>query len=193
MTKNNHRHSHLHSPSKHPRHSRMILAGFNRLCRPGNVLSRGRELKLIILHTYTLLFLILTLTLMSCSQNQTPPTKQITICPTNGEWCESTINKNTIAILLPKKIPYLKPFPVQVKIQTKNKTDIQKIQLQFSMQGMEMGMNQFNLKQQDNNKQFWQKNVVLPVCIAGRKDWLIEIFIKSNKATHKSNFLITIE
>jgi len=179
MTKNNHRHSRLFLFSKYPRHSRMPSAGI-------------QEFNLINKITITVIFSLILIVLSSCSQNKEPPVKQITICPTNGEWCESTTEKNNIAILFPKKIPYLKLFPVQVKVKNKD-TDIQKIQLQFSMQGMEMGTNSVTLKQHETNKNQWKSNIVLPICTSARKDWLINSIIKTDKNNFNAYFLISIE
>ena len=144
------------------------------------------------LKTLIVLFYLTLIILFSCSENKTPSSNKITICPTNGNWCESPFNQHKIAIRFPKKIPYLTKFPVQVRIKNKNKINIQQLQIQFSMQGMQMGINRFNLKpklnQEDSNTQFWQAEVVLPVCVSGRKDWLVEL--KVNEFTHF--FSITI-
>ncbi len=49
-----------------------------------------------------------------------------------------------------------------------------------------MGMNRFNFKQ---SKNYWVTQVVLPICITGRKDWLVQISTDNSKF----NLLITIE
>lgn len=119
--------------------------------------------------------------------------KQITPCLYNGMWCKS-INQQQIAILFPKQITYLTPFPIQVRSQ--NKGRIQQMQLQFSMRGMQMATNRFTLNQRKDNKHgkdtFWQTEVVLSRCISDRKDWLVELVVKTKNKVETSNFMITV-
>ncbi len=139
------------------------------------------------------LLILTTLNIQSCTENNTPSKYntpiQITTCPNNGTWCKSTHNKQQIEILFPKIIPYLKPFEVKVKLNKKNQKKIKPRQIQFSMQGMQMGKNRFIFKQSEK-KLVWTSQVVLPVCVAGLKEWLVEVKIEDEK---KYNFLITIE
>ncbi len=137
------------------------------------------------------LLILTTLNIQSCSEENTTSKNntpiQITTCPNNGTWCKSTHNNQQIEILFPKTIPYLKPFEVKVKLNKNNQTKIKPRQIQFSMQGMQMGMNRFNFKR-SRTKQYWVSQVVLPVCVTGRKDWLVQISTDNSKF----NLLITI-
>ncbi len=139
------------------------------------------------------LLILTTLNIQSCSE-ENPTAKsnspiQITTCPNNGTWCKSTHNKQQIEILFPKKIPYLKPFQVKVKLNKNNQTKIQPRKIQFSMQGMQMGTNRFIFKQ-SKQKSVWISQVVLPVCVSGRHDWLVNVETNKN---NKFSFLISIE
>jgi len=62
------------------------------------------------------------------------------------------------------------------------------------MQGMQMGMNQFKLLlQQDTSRdEIWKTNVVLPICVSGRKDWLVKLIIKTKNKINDYYFLMTI-
>ena len=152
----------------------------------------------------TFISALISIILLSCTDDKTTsnkknPEKQITNCPINGSWCESTSTENQqkIAILFPTKIPYLKPFPIQVRIQNKDNIKPQEITIQFSMQNMQMGVNRFNLKlkqkQEDSNAQLWETEVVLPVCMSGRNDWLVELENKTKNSSFKNYFSITVQ
>ncbi|MFV2060344.1 MAG: hypothetical protein ACC653_06630 [Gammaproteobacteria bacterium] len=118
---------------------------------------------------------------------------QIVPCLYGGEWCQSANKQQKSAILFPKKIFYLAPFIVKVRIQHEDKN--QQMLLQFSMRGMQMVTNSFILKRLKVNEKskdtIWQTEVVLPQCASNRKDWLVELVVKKNKV-ETSNFMITI-
>ncbi len=107
-------------------------------------------------------------------------------------WCKSENKQLKVEILFPKKRTYLKPFIVQVRVPEKEK--IEKIQLQFSMRGMQMMGNNFKMTRlrKVKNNEIWQAQVVLPVCLSDRKDWLVELGVKTKENIVKSNFLITV-
>lgn len=61
------------------------------------------------------------------------------------------------------------------------------VQVSFSMQDMDMGFNRYNLKRQSDGS--WRlDNARLPLCIAGRHDWLVEWTIdgKSHQAAFRT-------
>ncbi|MFV1982402.1 MAG: hypothetical protein ACC657_02590 [Thiohalomonadales bacterium] len=107
-------------------------------------------------------------------------------------WCKSENKQLKVEIIFPKKRTYLQPFIVQVRVPEKEK--IEQIQLQFSMRGMQMMGNNFKMKRlkKVKNNEIWQAQVVLPVCLSDRKDWLVELDVKTKKNIVKSNYLITV-
>ncbi len=128
---------------------------------------------------------------ISCSEELTT-TNKIKSCLANGDWCESIINKQVIAILLPKEIPYLQPFPVKVKLDSRSKESIKQLEIQFSMKKMKMGKNIFNLKQVEDSE-YWTTKVVLPVCVSGRHDWIVNVVIKTNNLKLERHFEIELK
>ena len=62
----------------------------------------------------------------------------------------------------------LKPFSLTVVAPT-----AQAVNVEVQMQGMEMGLNRYRLIRQANGE--WHATITLPVCVTGRRDWLILI------------------
>ena len=60
----------------------------------------------------------------------------------------------------------LKPFLLTVKA-----VGVQNVSASFSMASMEMGLNRYTLTPIAEG--VWQGKVILPVCIAGRRDWML--------------------
>lgn len=68
----------------------------------------------------------------------------------------------------------LKPFKLFVTWPQANT-----IEASFQMAGMQMGFNRYRLVRQAD--EHWQAEVMLPACIQGRKDWLVELDIDGAK------------
>ena len=64
----------------------------------------------------------------------------------------------------------LKPFVITFK-NTDSNTKLSLIKAQFDMQNMQMGFNRYQFTQEKTG--LWQANVILPVCMQGRADWLM--------------------
>lgn len=60
----------------------------------------------------------------------------------------------------------LQPFVLSVRA-----PEGKQLHAEFVMQGMEMGLNRYRLERQPNGE--WQGRVTLPVCVSGRRDWLL--------------------
>jgi len=76
----------------------------------------------------------------------------------------------------------LKPFDVEltpVHLSAKN------IDIEFSMQDMDMGFNRYSLKKLSGS---WQARVVLPVCSLGRNDWKLDVLIDDGSEMYKTRF-----
>jgi hypothetical protein len=56
----------------------------------------------------------------------------------------------------------------------------------FTMQGMEMGFNRYQLIKTAENK--WVAEVTLPVCVQGRSDWEVTLMVEG--AAQQSRFLV---
>ena len=93
-----------------------------------------------------------------------------------------------------KNIRYLTPFNVTASSIVKAKHPIARIQLDFKMKGMDMGVNRILLKpgKQENNIQQWHGNGLLPICVSGRADWVAELELYINQTRYRLQFPVTV-
>lgn len=71
------------------------------------------------------------------------------------------------------------PAPLHSFDITLQSVDARTVEIQFQMQGMEMGPNRYRLARQADGS--WQGRVTLPVCVSGRRDWLLIIDIDGQR------------
>ena len=55
---------------------------------------------------------------------------------------------------------------------------VKQVYASFVMVGMEMGLNRYHLVATGNNS--WYAKVILPVCVAGRRDWVLTLVLDNN-------------
>lgn len=134
------------------------------------------------------LILVLSLYLNSKSETQEQKVIKVPIenC-TSQHVCLVNSDVFNIKILFDENIYYLKPFAVSILIKSKISPEIESIQIDFKMKGMNMGVNRFMLSKvkSENNDLKWIGKALLPVCVTGRADWFaeLEIVTKLNKYT----------
>lgn len=63
-------------------------------------------------------------------------------------------------------------------------TAASRVYVDFAMAGMSMGLNRYRLIQQADGG--WQGEILLPACVQGRSDWLMEI--TANTATEEKRY-----
>lgn len=82
----------------------------------------------------------------------------------------------------------LTPFPVRVEVQSDHRVD--SITVTFAMQGMDMGMNRYQLISDGADR--WLGNVTLPVCSSGRSDWIagLEVTTKGRRFAVEVPFVV---
>lgn len=68
----------------------------------------------------------------------------------------------------------LKPFHINVTEMSKSNA-IQSVSADFAMPDMAMGLNKYNLIKQDKA---WAAEVMLPVCVQGRADWVMQLSVE---------------
>ena len=104
-------------------------------------------------------------------------------CKIQTELCNFNIDGLQLSISSDKAIQYLKPFLIVVNTSTSHNSNLKKIQIEFKMNGMDMGVNRFLLSKKNiNNKESWQGKALLPICVTGRADWIAEfsLYIKDS-------------
>lgn len=122
-----------------------------------------------------LLFMLLS-SLLGCEQSQTD--SQIVDCQDLVKGCDIGLGQITFS-QNPKQ---LAPFSITFST-WQSSGQLSAVNAQFMMQGMQMGFNRYRFIQEKNNT--WQANVILPVCMQGRADWLMQLEITENGQTKK--------
>jgi hypothetical protein len=64
----------------------------------------------------------------------------------------------------------LKPFSIELRAAGKER--IETVMLTFLMKGMDMGLNRYRML--GDARSGWRAEVILPICVSGRSDWLAE-------------------
>lgn len=90
-------------------------------------------------------------------------------CDPIAEACRAMGDDAEFSFHLAGPVKPLKPFDVEVK----TGLNAQAVTLRFDMVGMDMGVNQYRLQVID--KGVWQAQVMLPVCVTGRRDWFATV------------------
>ena len=62
----------------------------------------------------------------------------------------------------------MRPFRLRVEV-----VDAREVHASFVMQGMQMGLNRYRLLAA--GKGAWQGDIILPVCVQGRGDWVMTL------------------
>jgi len=78
----------------------------------------------------------------------------------------------------------MQPFHLQLQA-----ADAQSIFASFAMVGMQMGPNRYRLLQQASGD--WIAEIILPVCVQSRSDWLLEIEITKANAIKRYQLAFT--
>lgn len=105
------------------------------------------------------------LVLLAACSSEPPPAK---ICTALDQGCVLPLGPSTLQVrsnIAPKP---LRPFKLEVTLpHAKN------VEVSLSMQGMNMGTNRYRLT--PDAQGVWRGTLTLPVCVSGRRDWLMTI------------------
>ncbi|TCV83005.1 hypothetical protein [Sulfurirhabdus autotrophica] len=99
---------------------------------------------------------------------QTPPQTKSKLekCTDLLQGCKIVLNGQNLVVKFSEPPSALKPFMI-----TMTASEMQSVYADFKMEGMEMGPTKYRLKQVQKNA--WEAKVILPVCVAGRRDWML--------------------
>ncbi len=101
--------------------------------------------------------------------------------------CLATADGVTLELRIGPGVVPLQRFPVQAKI---DGMDVDVATVSFSMKGMDMGRNDFELREVDG---LWKGWATLPVCWQGRRDWLVRIKVRRGEQLAEALFTIGLE
>lgn len=115
-------------------------------------------------------------------------------CNIQRKGCAINTDEFKLSILLDKDIYYLRPFNISISSEINN-PNIEKININFKMVGMIMGVNKFTLKENSSSKdkQNWQGKALLPICVAGRADWFADLEFITKQVRYILSVPITVQ
>lgn len=88
-------------------------------------------------------------------------------CPDPLAGCRLTVAAHPVGVRFLSAPDPLKPFVVEVSA-----PHAEQVGARFLMVGMEMGVNRYRFQREGAG---WRASVMLPACVAGRSDWLMEL------------------
>ena len=97
--------------------------------------------------------------------------------------CAAFIDGHRLLLKFLQPPSALQAFDVQL---TTEGLDPQSVQLEFFMQGMDMGVNRYAL--QPVTRHNWQTKVTLPVCSLGRHDWVVRLKVNYKNTSWLADF-----
>ena len=106
--------------------------------------------------------LFVVLALVGCAKQTAP----VVNCAALIQGC--ALDQDKLFVKTDRAPTPLKPFALTVRAPA-----AQAVNIEVQMQGMEMGLNRYRLIRQANGE--WRATITLPVCVTGRRDWLMLI------------------
>jgi len=91
-------------------------------------------------------------------------------CPDLSTGCAVALEGRAVTVGVTGALKVLTPFEVWVRTDRADK-----IQISFTMEGMDMGFNLYTLRA--DNEGVYRTRVTLPVCVTGRRDWVMTLEI----------------
>ncbi len=99
-------------------------------------------------------------------QTPLPINSKLEKCTDLLQGCKIMLNGQAVAVQFSKSPGALKPFLITITA-----PGMQSVYADFKMDGMEMGPTRYQLTQAQES--VWEAKVMLPVCVAGRRDWML--------------------
>lgn len=118
-----------------------------------------------------LLWIVSAVLLLGCSAEQ-PSGEHLgpaAGCSPVGQACSVAHGDRSIGLQLPSDIQPLSRFPMTVYLEG---IRARAVTVEFTMQGMDMGVNRFGLGE---GQDAWTGEAILPVCTTGRVDWVATV------------------
>jgi len=95
---------------------------------------------------------------------------QTVSCPDLTRMCRFEVAGKPVELRFSAPPSGLHPFTLQL-----HATDAHEIYASFIMRSMDMGFNRYHLLPSGTGN--WQARVLLPVCVTGRRDWVLTLTI----------------
>ncbi|WJW74940.1 hypothetical protein QVG61_10575 [Thiohalobacter sp. IOR34] len=129
------------------------------------------------------------LLLHSGGDKETAPTQTLAVpadCDLGQGPCEIGDGGLRLRVVLETPVPVMRPFRLAVQFSGPGAAAVESVRADFSMPGMNMGVNRYRLLGQGEG--VWQAEVTLPVCISGRSDWRLTLDVDDGQRIRRLLF-----
>jgi hypothetical protein len=121
------------------------------------------------------------------------PSRQLqteTDCQPIDRWCHAGKGRYGLALRIDGPVIPLTAFPVELEIEGLDAASIESVKLSFEMQGMDMGLNRFELEPVSDpaHKAHFRGMAMLPVCVTGRADWRVIASVATATGVYEAGF-----
>ncbi len=108
--------------------------------------------------------------------------------------CVATEQGYSITLHFPEQVHYLRPFKMQVTAKGLSTSDIEAVSIEYTMVGMDMGLNRFSLMPVTDarGQQRFEGEGILPVCVSGRVDWLANVQVITAEKVYEAMFKLVV-
>ncbi|MFK5914793.1 MAG: hypothetical protein QM484_10485 [Woeseiaceae bacterium] len=153
--------------------------------------------KIIISFFISILVGVLLFFYSEVSPNKTPSNKKLiksnSQCEPQKQKCRIKGEDFNLDFMLDENIYYLKPFNVSAWLNSS--IEVMSITTNFKMTNMNMGINRFKLMKEkpEHVLQKYSGKALLPICVTGRADWIVEMIIELEKVKYLYTFPILVK
>jgi hypothetical protein len=105
-----------------------------------------------------------------------PPSTSVVACADPVLGCRLALNESTVAIRFSEPPQPMRPFVLEV-----DAPGVSTVTVDFSMRAMDMVPNRYHLIRGTDGR--WRAQVVLPVCISGRHDWVLKLEVGNGRVS----------
>lgn len=106
--------------------------------------------------------------------------------------CTARHADKSVRLVFKKPVQYLRKIDITLTGKGFQPEGINKVIIDFSMSGMQMGINRFALQKVANTAD-WQGMAILPVCVSGRKDWQVRLYLQTREGAYLAVYKLTVE
>ena len=108
--------------------------------------------------------------------------------------CVAADQDYAITLYFPEQVHYLTPFRMLVTTKGFSNTVIEAVNVEYTMVGMDMGLNRFTLVSvmDEKGKVSYEGEGILPVCVSGRVDWLANVHIITAEKVYEAEFRFAV-
>lgn len=115
------------------------------------------------------------------------------VCATTREACIARHeNFGQLSLRFPEPAIYMSPFVAAVEIESGADATINSVVLDLQMQGMNMGVNRFSLQPEATRPGRWSGKLLLPLCVSGRSDWLVNVEVGTATGQYQVQFPLQV-